>query len=48
MQNPIKKEKNFEIEKCKYNVEISFYCYDALTGKDLAIDLISIDRNISI
>jgi hypothetical protein len=48
MQDLLKKEQNFEIEKCKYNVEISFYCYDALTGKDLAIDLISIDRNINI
>lgn len=40
----ISRSKNFNLDHCKYRVLIKFYCYDALTGKNLKIDSISIDE----
>ena len=42
----ISKSKNFNLDHCKYRVLIKFYCYDALTGKNLKIDSISIDEDL--
>lgn len=42
----ISRSKNFNLDHCKYRVLIKFYCYDALTGKNLKIDSISIDEDL--